>query len=170
MDFIFCPICGKPLAPLAEGRDAGRPACAACGFVHYDNPAVTTFGLLEREDARFLVMCRAHAPYVGLWDMAGGFVESGETPQDTLLREVAEETGLAVEIDGLVGVYKSVYGPGRHTVDIAFACRVVGGELTISEEKSEARWITPDEIPPMAFDAQSTALSTLVLSRLTPSS
>jgi ADP-ribose pyrophosphatase YjhB (NUDIX family) len=165
MDFQFCPRCGKPLAPLTEGRDAGRPACAACGFIHYDNPAVTVFGLLEREDGRFLVMRRAHEPFVGSWDMAGGFAEPGEAPQETLLREVAEETQLEVELDRLVGVYTSVYGEGRHTVDIAYACRVVGGELLISDEKSEARWITPDDCPPMAFDAQSTALATLISSR-----
>lgn len=167
-DFQFCPRCGESLAPLTDGRDAGRPACARCGFIHFENPAVTAFGLLER-DGRYLVLRRAHTPYVGAWDMAGGFVEPGETPEETLLREVAEETQLQVELDGLVGVYTSRYGEGRHTVDIAFACRVVGGELAISDEKSEARWVAPDEIPPMAFDAQSTALQTLVRNRqMTP--
>ena len=163
-EYRFCPRCGAALSSLYTGRDAGRPACHACGFIHYENPAVTVFGLIER-DGLFLVLRRAHEPYAGAWDMAGGFVEPGEHPEHALLREIAEETQLHVELDGLVGVYTSRYGEGRHTVDIAFACRVVGGELAISDEKSESRWITPDEIPPMAFDAQSTALQTLVRNR-----
>lgn len=164
--YRYCPRCGAGLSALAEGRDAGRPACSACGFVHYENPAVTTFGVIER-DGLFLVLRRAHEPYAGLWDMAGGFVEPGEEPEHALLREIAEETHLEVALDGLLGVSTSRYGPGRHTVDVAFACRVTGGKLAISDEKSEARWVAPGELPPMAFDAQTTALRTYLETRQT---
>jgi ADP-ribose pyrophosphatase YjhB (NUDIX family) len=163
--FRFCPLCGAPLAPLpAEHRDAGRPACPSGHFVHYDNPAVTTQAFVEDAAGRLLVLRRAHEPQAGAWDLPGGFIESGEHPEDALRREIREETGLEVEMLELLGANTSDYG-GRPTVDVAYRCRVTGGELALSEEKSEAAWLALDEVPELAFASENLVLARLRASR-----
>jgi ADP-ribose pyrophosphatase YjhB (NUDIX family) len=146
---------------LTEGNDAGRQACPRGHFVHYVNPATTTFAFIERA-GEFLALRRAHAPCVGEWDLPGGFIEAGERPDESLLREIAEETQLEVDIAGVIGAYAGEYGEdGKHTVDIGYLCRVTGGELRISEEKSEARWASLDAFPEPAFEGERRALADL---------
>jgi ADP-ribose pyrophosphatase YjhB (NUDIX family) len=157
----FCPICAAELQTLTEGNDAGREACPTGHFVHYENPATTTFAFIER-DGRFLILRRAHEPCAGEWDLPGGFIEAGERPDESLLREIAEETQLEVEIVRVIGAYSGQYGAdGKHTVDIGYHCRVTGGELHISDEKSQARWVTREECPPLAFEGERRALEDL---------
>lgn len=160
-DFAFCPLCAKPLQRLTEGRDAGRPACPEGHFVHYENPAVTVMGFIRQEHS-YLVLRRAIEPYQGRWDMPGGFVEAGEQPQEALRREVQEETGLDIAVEGLLGVYAAEYGDtGRQTVDIAYVARWAAGNLAISSESSDARWVGLDEFPELAFESERRALEDL---------
>jgi len=161
VDYRFCPLCGAPLSPLpADHRDAGRPACPEGHFVHYENPALTTFALIDDGAGRFLILRRAHPPCLGEWDLPGGFVEAGEMPADAILREIAEETGLEVELLGLLGAYSSTYGEtGRWTVDLGYRARVTGGELTLSDEKSEAAWFPLADYPEPAFAGERAGLA-----------
>ena len=70
VEFAFCPICATALEPLPAGhRDAGRPACPEGHFVHYDNPAVTTYAFIADAAGRYLALRRAHPPCVGEWDL-----------------------------------------------------------------------------------------------------
>ena len=170
MKFAYCPLCGTALAPLPAGhRDAGRPACPTGHFVHFDNPAVTTFAFVADPGGRYLALRRAHAPCLGEWDMPGGFVDAGEAPTDAIRRELREETGLEIEILGVIGAYSSVYGEtGRHTVDVGFLARVTSPpphDVVLSEEKSEAAWFTLDEFPAPAFAGERAGLADLRASR-----
>jgi ADP-ribose pyrophosphatase YjhB (NUDIX family) len=170
-EFRFCPACAAPLAPLPTGhRDAGRPACPRGHFVHYDNPAVTTYALVAGSDGRYLALRRAHAPCAGEWDLPGGFVEAGEPPAGAVRREIAEETGLDVELLGVIGAYTSVYGEtGRHTVDIGYHARLAAGQeaadIVLSDEKSEAAWFALDDFPSPAFAGERAGLADLKASR-----
>ena len=69
-------------------------------------------------------------------------IESGETFQECLRREVREEAGVEIEITGFVGICKNVE---KDIVNIDFTARYVGGELTPSEESTEVIWATPEE-------------------------
>jgi len=170
MELRFCPLCARPLEPLPAGhRDAGRRACPAAHFVDYDNPAVTTFAFVADPAGRYLALRRAHPPCAGEWDLPGGFVEAGESPADAIAREIREETGLDVELLGVLGAYASVYGEtGRHTVDIGFHARVEAqhlGDMLLSAEKSEAAWFALDEFPDPAFAGERAGLADLKASR-----
>ena len=109
-EFRFCPLCAAALVPLpAEHRDAGRPACPAGHFVHYANPAVTTYAFVA-DDRGGLSRCGApHAPCLGEWDLPGGFVDAGERRR-RVVREIREETGLEDERWACLGAYSSIYG------------------------------------------------------------
>jgi ADP-ribose pyrophosphatase YjhB (NUDIX family) len=91
-----------------------------------------------------------------LWSIPGGGMEVGERIADTVVREVREETGLVVEPEVLVGIYSNPhhvveYGDGevRQQFSVCFACRLVGGELTTSDESLEVGFFTPAEIASM---------------------
>ena len=95
---------------------------------------------------------RAGDPFEGQWALPGGFVEVGETVEAAAAREAAEETGLAVELARLVGVYSD---PGRdprgHNVSVAFLARVVGGDLVAATDAAEVAVLDPDSVE-LAFD------------------
>lgn len=163
-EFRFCPVCAAALAPLpASHRDAGRPACPDGHYVHYDNPAVTTYAYVADERGRFLALRRAHEPCLGQWDLPGGFVEAGEPPAHAIVREIREETGLEAEIVGVLGAYTSVYGEtGRHTVDVGYLARTQHtADMLLSDEKSEAAWFALDEFPEPAFAGERAGLADL---------
>jgi ADP-ribose pyrophosphatase YjhB (NUDIX family) len=91
-----------------------------------------------------------------LWSIPGGAMEVGERIADTAVREVKEETGLAVQPEALVGIYTDPrhvveYGDGeiRQQFSVCFACRVVGGDLAVSDESLEVGFFTPAEIETM---------------------
>ncbi|MEV4065696.1 NUDIX hydrolase [Nonomuraea dietziae] len=67
-----------------------------------------------------------------------------------LLREVEEETGLQIEPVALTGVYKNMT---RGIVALVFRCKVVGGQLTETDETRDFRWVTADEVRALASEA-----------------
>ena len=98
---------------------------------------------------------RASDPFGGQWALPGGFVEVGETVEAAAAREAAEETGLAVEIAGLVGVYSEPdRDPRGHNVSVAFIARVVGGDLIAATDAAEVAVLDPDSVE-LAFDHRS---------------
>ena len=93
----------------------------------------------------------------GMWGLPGGGIEPGESVYETALREVKEETGLDIEITGLVGVYSEpsagrivTYpdnGDVRHLVDIVLVAGMISGEMIISSESLDLRFFNPDSLP-----------------------
>lgn len=157
VEFRFCPRCGDELLPLADGPDRGRLGCRRGHFVHYDNPAVTAFALVER-DGRYLVLERGQEPYRGRWELPGGFVEAGESPSEAVTREIFEETGLRIETPSIIGAYTSRYGDdGKQTVDVAFHCKATPGDLSLSAESSSSAWVSIEQMPPLAFAGERSA-------------
>lgn len=155
-DYRFCPLCGERLKPTDP------PACPKGHFVHYDNPPTTVQAWIERDGA-YLILRRNEEPFAGEWDLPGGFVEMGESPRDAVVREVAEETGLHVTPTEVFGAFTSAYGDtGRYTVDIAYLCRIEGGDFELDRvEKSDAAWVGLDEMPALAFAGERQALEAL---------
>jgi 8-oxo-dGTP diphosphatase len=88
----------------------------------------------------------------GMWYLPGGGVEQGEHPVDAVVREVAEETGLAVEVTGLRDAVSDVLElPGRqaHTDRLIFEVAVTGGELRdeVGGSTDRAEWVPVDRLP-----------------------
>lgn len=107
---------------------------AAAGF------RIGVFALVH-DGSRVLLARRRDS---GWWNLPGGGMERGETVDEAVVREVAEETGLLVAVERLVGVYSK---PQRNEVVLTFACRVVGGELAESDESTAFAWSLPDDLP-----------------------
>jgi 8-oxo-dGTP diphosphatase len=95
---------------------------------------------------------RGSDPFEGRWALPGGFVEVGETVEAAATREAAEETGLAVELAGLVGVYSEPdRDPRGHNVSVAFLARVLSGDLIAATDAAEVAVLDPDCVE-LAFD------------------
>jgi ADP-ribose pyrophosphatase YjhB (NUDIX family) len=91
-----------------------------------------------------------------LWAIPGGLMDIGEDIARTVRREVKEETGLDVEPEAIVGIYSNPghviefpNGEVRQQFSVCFSCRLLGGELTTSEESLEVGFFTPAEIEDM---------------------
>jgi 8-oxo-dGTP pyrophosphatase MutT (NUDIX family) len=90
----------------------------------------------------------------GLWTLPGGAMHIGERLADTAVREVYEETGIDIQITGIVGIYSDprhiiAYDDGevRQQFNICFAAHPIGGSLRPSSESHTVRWIPIDQLP-----------------------
>src|SRR5688572_17695716 len=90
----FCAACGGRLTPMREDGHR-RWHCRRCGFINYGNPVATVAAIIIR-GSRVLLTRRARPPFANTWDLAGGFLEAGETADEGIRREVLEELGLTV--------------------------------------------------------------------------
>jgi 8-oxo-dGTP pyrophosphatase MutT (NUDIX family) len=116
-------------------------------------PAVTAF---VRDDmGRVLLIQRSDND---LWALPGGAQDLGESLPEAAVREVAEETGIRVEVTGIVGTYSDprhviAYDDGevRQELTICFRARPVGGVLTSSAESKSTRWAAEAEVEELAI-------------------
>jgi ADP-ribose pyrophosphatase YjhB (NUDIX family) len=120
-----------------------RLVCRACGFVFFLDPKIAA-GVVFSHDGGILLVQRAIHPSYGKWVFPGGYVDRGETPEAAALREVCEESGLAVRLTRLLGVYSS---PGNPVIVVAYAGEVTGGTLARDEESLAVRPFPPSAIP-----------------------
>ncbi|RLI08948.1 hypothetical protein DRO32_01565 [Candidatus Bathyarchaeota archaeon] len=99
---------------------------------------------------RFLLVRRAAEPGRGKWSIPGGVVRLGERLREAVVREVAEECGLIVEVVDLLDVVETIIRDeaGRirfHYVIVDYLARPVGGTLRPSDDALEARWASVEE-------------------------
>jgi len=148
----FCPLCGAPLKVEAVPPDhREQKVCSRCRFVFYLNPKVVAATIPE-QDGALLLTRRSINPGSGLWTFPGGFVDFGETVTDGAMRETFEETGLKVDLTGLLNVYTYPAAP----VIIVYKARVIGGTLTTCDENDALEWVRPEQIPWERLAFQST--------------
>jgi len=103
-------------------------------------------------EAGIVLVRRGSEPFRGQWALPGGFVEVGETVREAAVREAAEETGLAVEVSRLVGVYSDpARDPRGHNVSVAFLARVLSGQMKASSDAAEVDVLDPAAVE-LAFD------------------
>ncbi len=116
------------------------------------NPAPTV-DLIIHAPGRGIVLVERKNPPPG-WALPGGFVDYGESCEAAALREALEETGLAVELTGLFGVYSD---PGRdprgHTLSVVYTAQALDLEaLRAGDDAAKAAIFPLDALPPLAFD------------------
>ncbi len=125
-----------------------RPVCIECGFIFYQGPKLAAATVVIR-DGQVLLNQRDIQPGRGLWSFPSGYVDIGETVEDAAIREAREETGLAVRIEGLVGVYSD---PDRPVVLVVYLGTITGGDLIIGHETQDVRFFNFNDLPAPAFD------------------
>ncbi len=118
-----------------------------------ETPKLMVDVVVPSEEGHVLLIRRASDPYEGQWALPGGFVEVGETLEEAAAREAKEETGLAVQIVRLVGVYSDPErDPRGHNVSVAFLARAPDGdEPSAASDAAEVSFLDPSTVE-LAFD------------------
>ena len=145
-DFRFCPQCATPLQSITLEEDGGAKArlrCTACDFTHWNNPTPVLAAVIECADRDGCVLLARNAawPNKNAFGLITGFMEAGETPEEGIRREVAEETSLQVDELNLIGVYDF---QRMNQVIIAYHARA-RGEVVLSPELVEYKLIAPGD-------------------------
>jgi NAD+ diphosphatase len=137
----FCGRCGQPTEPMAEER-ARR--CPQCGLVVYPRLAPAVIVLVERADGKALLARNARFPG-GMYSCLAGFVEPGETLEDTVHREIREEVGIEVRD---LRYFGSQPWPFPHSLMIGFFAQFDSGEVSPDgDEIADAGWFSPLDLP-----------------------
>ena len=129
--------------------------CPLCkgSFPVFANPAPTTDVIIHGPDGRVVLRARRNEP-LG-WALPGGFVDEGEYVEDAARREMQEETGLDVVLEGLLGVYsRPDRDPRRHTQTTVFVGVAADpAALKAGDDAGDAVWADPACPPsPLCFD------------------
>ena len=137
--------CGRCATPtqLAEGERARR--CPACHAVFYPRISPAVIVLIERGDE---VLLARGANFPGKWfSLLAGFVEPGESLEETVVREVREEVGVELRE---VRYFGSQPWPFGRSLMVGFTAQYAGGELRLDpREIAEAAWFRADAMPPL---------------------
>jgi NAD+ diphosphatase len=136
----FCGRCGSRTEP--HGAERVR-VCPACKLSAYPRVAPAVMALVKRRDEMLLARSPHFPP--GMYSALAGFVEPGESLEQCLAREVAEEVGVEVTTPRY---FASQSWPFPHSLMIAFVCEWVSGEIKPQEaEIEEAKWFKVLQLP-----------------------
>ncbi|MGX2994673.1 NAD(+) diphosphatase [Streptomyces sp. JNUCC 64] len=142
----FCSRCGERTVIAAAGHIR---RCQACGAEHYPRTDPAVIMLVTDDEDRALLGRQVHWPE-GRFSTLAGFVEPGESIEQSVRREVREEVGLEI---GEVGYVASQPWPFPSSLMLGFVARATTTDVDVDgEEISEARWFTRDELA-AAFDS-----------------
>lgn len=151
-EYTFCPRCGKSLGTvIIEGNE--RAKCSHCGFVQYQNPAPGVVVSIRKADSIVLGKRRGYVA-AGRWCLPGGFINFEEDYLSAAHREVREETGLEIEITGILSVVSNFILPDMHTLVVVLSAVPAGGSLQAGDDIGEVDWFSLEgDFPPMAFQS-----------------
>jgi NAD+ diphosphatase len=142
----FCPNCATPLALITVGEDGGpkaRQRCPACGWTHWNNPTPVLAAVIECTDRGGQVLLARNAAWpMRMFALITGFMEAGETPEDGMRREIAEETSLHVDALALIGVYDF---QRANQLIVAYHARA-RGDVVLSPELAEYKLFEPTAV------------------------
>lgn len=154
----YCPHCGHAL----ENRQAfgrARRFCPDCDRIIFRDHKIAAGVIVER-DGQVLLVRRRMQPGQGMWTFPAGFVDFDEDPAEAAVRECHEETGLEVEITGLLDVIAGREHERGADLVIVYCARTVGGELQPADDVDRVAFfaLNEHELPPLAFRATQVAL------------
>ncbi|MGI0134400.1 MAG: NUDIX hydrolase [Candidatus Micrarchaeaceae archaeon] len=102
--------------------------------------------LIEDGTGKVLIAKRGTYPE-GIWVLPGGGIDFGERAEDTVVREIKEETGLEIKPVGLIKVYEMILPKlNVHRIIFFYRAKLVGGTARPSSDITEIRWLLPNEI------------------------
>ena len=136
-------FCGRDGTETVPGPTELAKQCPLCGLVFYPRLSPAVIVLVRRGDEVLLARSPGFPP--GMYSVLAGFVEPGESIEETIMREISEEVGVEV---GNIGYFGSQPWPFPNSLMIGFVADHAGGELKVDpEEIEDAGWYSVDNLP-----------------------
>lgn len=115
-------------------------------------------GAIVLDKGALLLVKRDREPARGQWSLPGGRVEPGETLREAIVREVREETGIEIDVDGLIGVAERIVRDDEgaieyHYVILDYLCVARSTDIRPGDDASDARWVPVGELADMHLTA-----------------
>lgn len=141
MRHIYCTKCGHKLRERRIGDDDCQE-CRNCGAIYGDSPLPVVVALVVNEENEVLLLKQNHLS-ADKWGVVSGYVVDGETAEETVRREVQEETG---QIVGRLQYISSYYFEPRQLIMLGFLAFVKKRDFAKSDEVDDLRWYQIAEI------------------------
>jgi mutator protein MutT len=115
-------------------------------------PIVSVEAVIVKDNA-LLFLKRNNEPVKGEWWFPGGRIQKGESLEQTLCREIKEETGLEIIDHQLVNVYSRVF-PKRHDITIVYLCKCKENKIKLNNEHSKYEFFKtlPEDLHPCLME------------------
>jgi 8-oxo-dGTP diphosphatase len=151
--YKYCPVCSLPFAKKAKGL-------LICKNNHklYINPIPCNAAIIENDKAEILLVKRKVDPMKGYWDWPGGFIEPGESFEESVKREIMEELNVEIKIEKILGIYKDTYlyqNIENPTLCIVVVAKIIKGKLKASDDIDGFKFFSRKEVlnQKFAFDS-----------------
>ena len=145
--FKYCPVCGSPQFVISTEKSK---KCNDCGFEYFFNPSSAVVAFITNDKGELLVERRKKEPAKGTLDLPGGFSDLHEIVEESVIREIKEETNLEVTELRYLFSLPNVYRYSEmdiHTLDMFFICKVCDfSNLKAMDDASDCMWIAPHNI------------------------
>lgn len=136
MKYKFCPRCGRQLIEKYSWDEGGVPYCSNDDIMFFDTPKPCIMVAVIKED-KILLLKQSYI-FKNSKVLISGYISNGETAEETVIREVKEETGITVNNIKYLG---SEYLNSKEIIMLTFMAAYVDGEINKSQEVEEVQWI-----------------------------
>jgi ADP-ribose pyrophosphatase YjhB (NUDIX family) len=150
----YCLRCGTALELKDDAEGKLRAVCPKCEWTFYRNPVPVVAAVIINDKEEVVMIKRKFPPRAGEWALPSGYLEIYQTPEEGVVEEMLEETGLIGEVDHFIG-----YTIGENpfyikVLSLCFAMRIKGGELRAGDDAIDARFVPLSDLIPVAFETQ----------------
>lgn len=150
MNLNNCPQCGNILISKKEGN-YDRSYCQKCAEFTYINPVPVVAGVIKDEKNRILLIKRGVEPCIHHWTLPTGFIEINETPEESILREIKEETNLTCTIERLLGVYQQKGWKYESIIVLAYILNPIEGYPKAGDDAIDIKYFEYKTLPEIPF-------------------
>ncbi len=149
--FNYCPKCAGDFID----NNIKSKRCTRCGFIYYFNPSAAVVAIIKSPTGEILLSIRGKEPAKGTYDLPGGFLDSYESAEECVRREVKEECNLEVSSMRYLFSIPNLYNYSNfevHTLDMFFECEVEDlTPLRADDDVASLHFLPPSDINPSDF-------------------
>ena len=150
-DVNFCLKCGSKMELQSDKEGKIRPQCTDCNWIYYKNPIPASACVIMNNKKEIVIIKRKYEPNAGGWALPSGYVEIDQTPAECAIDEMKEETGLDGKVIVQLGYDTEFSALYEKVISFGFLMKITGGELQAGDDAAEARYVSFDKLPKIAF-------------------
>jgi NAD+ diphosphatase len=135
LKFIYCPVCGGELIEKYSWDEGGVPYCPVDNIMYFDTPKPCIVVAVMK--GKEILLLKQSYIFKNSKVLVSGYVTNGETVEETVYREVKEETGISVNEIKYLG---SEYLASKEIIMLTFMAKYVEGEINKSSEVEWVEW------------------------------